>query len=291
MDTVRIGCVKYLNTLPLIEGLASWREAELISAVPSRLIDLLLGGVGAEGGERGEVDVALVSLIDYARSPEPLAILPVGMIGCDGPTMTVRLYSSVEPEKITAVHGDTDSHTSATLVRVVLAKRYGRVPELIDFDARERVSSPPSGDEWPPAMVLIGDKIVTDAPPAERYPHQVDLGQAWKEMTGLPFVYAAWMCRASALDDESDGGARKRRILAAAAVLDRARRHNATRLDWIVAGRAAERGWPEDVAATYVGSYLRYEVGERERAAAERFLEEAASLGLAPRREVRWVEV
>lgn len=286
MDRVRIGCVKYLNTLPLIEGLASWQEAELIAAVPSRMIDLLLGGVG------GEVDMALVSLIDYARSPEPLAILPVGMIGCDGPTMTVRLYSSIEPEKITAVHGDTDSHTSATLVRVVLARKYGRMPELIDFDARERVSSPPSGEEWPPALVLIGDKIVTDAPPAGRYPYQVDLGQAWKDMTGLPFVYAAWMCRASALDQPGDeGAARRRRILATAAVLDRARRHNATRLDWIVAGRAAERGWPEDLAATYVGSYLRYEVGEAERAGAERFLEEAAALGLAPRREVRWVEV
>ena len=45
MERVRIGCVKYLNTLPLIEGLASWRDAEIISAVPSRLIDMLLSAL------------------------------------------------------------------------------------------------------------------------------------------------------------------------------------------------------------------------------------------------------
>lgn len=286
MNTVRLGCVKFLNTLPLIEGLASWREAEVVSAVPSRLIDMLLAG---------EFDLGLVSLIDFARSPEPLALVPVGMIGCDGPTMTVRLYSGVSPERITAVHADTDSHTSVALVRIILARRYGVRPQMVDFDARERVSSPPSppsppsdGDGWPPAMLLIGDKIVTDAPPSDRYPHQLDLGEAWKELTGLPFVYATWMCRAAALDEDGEAA---RRIMAAAAVLDRARRHNATRLDWLVAAHAAERGWPEDLAAKYLGSYLRYEVTAAERAAVGRFLEEAAELGIAPRREPRWAEI
>ena len=42
------------------------------------------------------------------------------------------------------------------------------------------------------SVLLIGDKVVTDAPPEERYPYQMDLGAAWKELTGLPFVYAVW---------------------------------------------------------------------------------------------------
>ena len=86
MEPIRVGCVSYLNTVPLIEGLERCEGVELVRAVPSRLGAML---------EAGEVDVALASLIDAARSRIPLAALPVGMIGCDGPTMTVRLFSNV----------------------------------------------------------------------------------------------------------------------------------------------------------------------------------------------------
>src|SRR5262249_20813210 len=145
-------------------------------------------------------DMGLVSLIDYARSPEPLILIPAGMIGCDGPTLTVRLFSAVEPRRIRQVHADTESHTSVALAKLVLAQQYGRGDvELVNFDAR----SLRAGDDdknWPETLLLIGDKVVTDAPPAERYPHQVDLGEAWKALTGLPFVYAVWMCRADAWD-------------------------------------------------------------------------------------------
>ena len=63
----RIGCVSYLNTLPLIEGLGKWEGARLTLTAPSRLVDLLV---------EDEADVALVSTIDYQRSPVPLAMLP-----------------------------------------------------------------------------------------------------------------------------------------------------------------------------------------------------------------------
>ena len=91
MDRVRIGCVSYLNTVPMIEGLELLPEAELVKAVPAKLVSML---------ERDEVDVAIVSLIDAARASVPMAILPVGMIGSDGPTLTVRLFSQVPIERV-----------------------------------------------------------------------------------------------------------------------------------------------------------------------------------------------
>ncbi|HZW07846.1 MAG TPA: MqnA/MqnD/SBP family protein, partial [Phycisphaerales bacterium] len=91
MDRVRIGCVKYLNTLPLIEGLEKDREIELVSAVPAKLGAML---------SAGEVDVALASVVDFATSAVPLAMLAVGGIGCDGPTLTVRLFSQVPLESV-----------------------------------------------------------------------------------------------------------------------------------------------------------------------------------------------
>jgi chorismate dehydratase len=294
MEPVRIGCVKYLNTLPLIEGLRAWRDCELVAAVPSRLIDMLLGG---------EVDVALASVIDAARAsgqttggtPVPqTTLLPVGMIGCDGPTLTVRLFSRVPIEEIETVGADTDSHTSVVLMQVLLWKKFGRRVRVVDYDAREHMvvgrkeTPPPSSlrsDTSPAgagevALLLIGDKVVTDAPSEAEYPHQMDLGAAWKELTGLPFVYAVWMCRGG------EEGSLK--VQAAAKMLDRARRHNATRLDWIAESRSEERHWPRDLAAKYLGTYLKYDVGEPEREAVEKFLRWAGEMGLCAGGEPVW---
>lgn len=266
----RLGCVSFLNTLPLIEGLGKLADARLTLTAPARLVDLLL---------QNEVDMGLLSVIDYQRSPEPLVMLPVGMIGCDGPTLTVRLFSSVPIERLTRVHADIDSHTSIALLRIILAERCSLSPEVVDFDVDAHRAS---GSAWPEAMLVIGDKVVTDAPPAVRYPHQLDLGQEWKSLTGLPFVYATWMCREGEVE----------RVRPMAAMLDRQRRHNATRLDWIVQQRASVRGWPNDLAGHYLKDLLRFDVSELHRAAVDRFFDLAQRHGvIAGRRPSVWAEV
>lgn len=279
---LRLAAVRYLNTAPLIEGLQNLRSIALTTAAPSHIAGLLTAG---------EADLGLVSIVDALREPGPagkgLAIVPVGMIGCDGPTLTVRVFSAVPIDQIRTLHADTDSHTSVTLARVLLRRITGREVETIDFDARERIAitrgARSDQSEWPTTVLLIGDKVVTDSPPAVRYPYQLDLGEAWKAWTGLPFVYAAWMCRAEEADSE--------KIRLAAALLDRQLRHNLTRLDWIVAHKAPEHRWPIDLAQTYIRELLRYQLGPRERAGAARFFEEAGALGLVARRAPVWADL
>lgn len=274
---VRVGCVSYLNTLPLIEGLEKCPELELVPAVPARLIDLL--------AER-RVDIGLVSLVDTQRSAEPLDLIPSGMIGCDGPTLTVRVYSAVPLDRITRIHADAESHTGVCLLRLLLVRLFNIRPEVIDFNARERVASGSEMVEWPETVLMIGDKVVTDSPPAVRYPYQMDLGEAWKSITGLPFVYAVWTCR------ESDAGSDAVRL--AASLLDRQRRHNATRLGWLATNRAAQRGWPADLARRYLTDMLRFDIGPEGspyRRAIDVFLDGAHAERLIPRRRpVRWLE-
>lgn len=276
MRSVRLGYVKYLNTLPLVEGLQAWSEVALVPAIPSRLADLLL---------EGQVDLALASVVDAVRHHGRLALVPCGMIGCDGPTLTVRVFSSVPFERVTTLHADTDSHTSVVLARLVLSRRYGRPIRVVDFDARERVarSGADHAPEWPETLLEIGDKVVTDTPPPDRYPHVLDLGQAWREMTGMAFVYAVWMCRAE--------DARRPEILTAARLLDRQRRRNTMRLDWLVQRAAAERRWPIDVAAHYVHDCLRYEVTPRAREGLEHFLDLAARDALLPAVAPVWADL
>ena len=276
MQDVRIGFVDYLNTRPLVEGLDGTKGLDLRRGVPSKQVGFLLSG---------EADLALVSMIDAAMSPEPLAVVPAGMIGCDGPTLTVRLYSQTPIESVREVHADTDSHTSVALCRLIIKERTGEDPRLVDYDARERMPLARAADgedsaerdgshEWPDAMLLIGDKVVTDSPPAVRYPHQLDLGEAWRELTGQPFVYATWMCRAERAGDGA--------IRSAGALLDRQRRRNETRIDAIVTRHAHAHRWPVDLARKYIGSHLRFDFGDRELAAAREFLKRCADAGLAP---------
>jgi chorismate dehydratase len=258
---IRLGVVSFVNTLPLIDGLEHLVDVQLRHSVPSLLLDQLASG---------EVDVALCSSIDYQRSPVPLMVLPVGLLGCDGPTLTVRLYSATPIEQIHRVHCDTDSHTSVALLRILLRELHGIEPELIDYDAREHVAQN-KPIQWPEVMLLIGDKVVTDSPPADVYPYQLDLGDAWVKHTGLPFIFALWMARADA--DAALVGS-------AAAILDRQRRHNLERIDGMVHRKAVPRNWPGDLARNYLKQHIAYDLTDDRRAGLEFFFTRAREHGL-----------
>ncbi len=258
----RIGCVGYLNAKPLIEGLtrdnAPEKPLRLRLDVPSALLEDL---------NQRQVDIALCPVIDYFRSPEPLVVVPVGCIASDGPTQTVRLFSREPIETLQQVHADTDSHTSVSLLRVLFHALFKRDIDIVPFDAIGSATGQLRLPEHP-AMLLIGDKVVTNAPPTEQYPYQMDLGEAWKRLTGLPFVFAVWMAR----QHVNLGGLPEQ--------LARQLDENLTNLDRIVTRHAVSHGWSPPSAKEYLGKTLSYRFGDRERQAVELFSQMCADLGL-----------
>lgn len=226
---LRIGSVSYLNAKPLIYGLEEVEGMELYLDVPSRLLDGLV---------EARFDVALLPVIDYQRM-EGLRVLTCGGIASDGRTMTVRIFSPVEIEKITTLACDTDSHTSVALARILLAERFGVRPEFIPLGTGAADAQMP--------RLLIGDKVICQEPAG--FPYQLDLGEAWKLHTGLPFVFAAWMAREGVeLGDLP-------------ACLQYAKRQGCARTDAIIAHHATPRGWPADVAREYLTERLQYDIG------------------------------
>jgi chorismate dehydratase len=240
---LRIGSVSYLNAKPLIYDLGEADDLHLALDVPSRLL---------EGLREGRFDVALLPVIDYQRL-DGLRMLTSGGIGCDGPTLTVRIFSKVPVMEIETLDCDRESHTSVALARILLKEMMGLRPELThnrEADAR----------------LLIGDKVVCEEP--EGYPHQLDLGQAWKEFTGLPFVFATWVARR-----ETELGDLPRR-------LEEAKRKGLGHVEEIVERYAVPRGWPAALAMQYLRHYLKFDIGLRELEAIRLFHQLAGKHGL-----------
>ena len=258
---VRIGCVSYLNAKPLVHGLDEHKGLWLYYDVPSALLGEL---------EAGRVDMALCPVIDYHRSTSPLQIVPVGGIGCLGQTLTVRLLSKTPIHTISCVHIDSHSHTSVVLMQIILAKRYGLRPRLIDLRV-DREWNGLTDHASPASLLLIGDKVVASDSVQAQYQHQLDLGEAWFELTGLPFVFAVWMARRDAfLGDAPE-------------LLAQQRTANAGRLDAIVACYAQTHGWPPDLARCYLKDLMRYDIGPKQLEAIERFIRFAVELGILTR--------
>lgn len=241
VQPMRIGSVSFLNARPLIAGLEDDAGVDLQLEVPSRLLDGLI---------QRRYDTALLPVIDYQRLAQ-LTILQAGGIASDGETLTVRIFSRCPIQQIRMLACDPDSHTSVALARVLLMEQFAIHPEFRDLHDS-------AGDACE-AMLLIGDKVVCDAPIG--FEHQLDLGAAWKELTGLPFVFAVWMTRQT----------RDLAILHRA--LDRARRQGMREIDSIIAEHARPRGWPTALAKRYLTQHLSYSIGPREILAIRRFHE------------------
>ncbi len=258
---ITLGVVSYLNARPLIEGLAAEPSIRLIEAVPADLADLL---------RTERVDAALIPVIDLARNGNVQG--PCGRwgrisdacIGCDGPTMTVRVFSRLPPERIDVLHADTHSHTSVALARLIWWRRYGKQLRVEPIEAL-------NGIDHCLSVLLIGDKVVSA--PTRGFEYDIDLGSVWKEWTGLPFVFAVWAAPAS------------RNTEHLADLLNRARDRGITKAAAIAAGQAAQRGWPVPLAEEYLTRRMKYILTPAAVEGMNRFLGLAAEDGLLEHRE------
>lgn len=250
----RFGAVSFLNSAPLTSGLGRRPDVELMFDVPARLAGALDSGV---------VDVALIPVVDILRSSGGYAPLSDACIGCDGETMTVRVFAQVPPDRITRLTVDGDSHTSVALATVVWRELYGRELQITPLEAGE------AGREQ--AVLLIGDKVVS--PSRGQFAFEVDLGGVWREITGLPFVFALWARRAQNDAFDVDGAAR---------ALSAARDEGLANLVRIAREAGPAKGWPAALAERYLTRCLRFTVDSRMREGVERFAALCRQAGLAP---------
>lgn len=179
MKKVRLTAVNYINTKPFIYGLIQSGmedELEMYKDIPAVCADKLI---------KDEVDIALIPVAALANLKNHYIVSDY-CIGCDGEVKTVCLYSNNPIEEVNRIYLDTHSRTSAALTKV-LVKEYWK-KENIDYKPIYEIERAVMDDDS--AILAIGDKTIGME---SNYRFTYDLGVAWKDMTGLPFVFAAWV--------------------------------------------------------------------------------------------------
>lgn len=256
----RIGAVAYLNTKPLIYGLEdrlAGVEGRLQLELPSRLADRLTAGT---------LDVALIPVVEYFQRMDRYHPVSDAVIACCGPVWSVRILFRKAPEKVRTLAIDEGSRTSVALSKILFAARFGQIPDTVplpidrDFLACEA-----------DAVLVIGDRAMKPERYRSHFASDWDLGEAWHELTGLPFVFAMWVARDPRFADASW-----------ARIFETARDEGCEHAEEIIARHASSYRLTESECRDYLTHFLRFRLGAPEKQGLLEFHRRCALLGLIP---------
>lgn len=191
---MRVGRIPYVNCYPVYGAIDRGvvpLAGSLVTGVPSALNRMMAAG---------ELDVSVVSAVEYARDARGYLLLPDLAISCDGPVRSVLLFSKRPAAELGGrrVLVSRSSMTSVALLELLFADVWGVRPEFVPADA-ELPDVAGFDRERHDARLVIGDAALLlgadHGPGRALYAHAYDLGEEWKRWTGLPFVFAVWVAR------------------------------------------------------------------------------------------------
>ncbi len=177
MSKAKVAIVNYLNTKPFLIGLQQEeisKEIEIIECIPADCADLFFDQ---------RVDISLVPVGSLVN--KEFALINKYGIACDGKVSSVCLFSEVPIENIKNVYLDYQSRTSVILIQILFNYLWKREVVFLDSepDYEAKIEKVTAG-------VIIGDRAIRGK---SNYAYSYDLGECWKELTGLPFVFAVWL--------------------------------------------------------------------------------------------------
>lgn len=174
-----LGTVPYLNVQPMLWAIQQGLVGDGVGIIPE--VPRQLAASLAEGA----YDTAIVPVFEYFRHPELYSYIRGPVIASLGEVYSVMLFSAEPWERLKRVYLDASSLTSVHLFKVLAAEK-GLELEYHDTGDNVVPRPLPPGTGW----VVIGDPAIAER---ERHPCSLDLGLAWRALTGLPFVFAAWL--------------------------------------------------------------------------------------------------
>jgi chorismate dehydratase len=189
--SLRIGRIPYINCYPVYgaidRGLIKI-DAELVDGVPTALNARMAAG---------DLDVSVVSAVEYARDSRRYLLLPDLAISCDGPVRSVMLFSKKPATELSGrrVLVSRSSMTSVALLELLFENVWHARPNFVPTDAEISDVARFEGEDHDARLVIGDAALLLSSGASPRYPHAYDLGEVWKEWTGLPFVFAVWVAQ------------------------------------------------------------------------------------------------
>ena len=174
----KVSAVSYLNTIPFIYGI---NQSDLKDKID---LSLDYPSVCAQKLIENKVDIALVPIVVLNENPQ-FNIISDYCIGANGNVDTVCLYSDVPLMEVQEIYLDYQSRTSVELLKLLCRDHWN-----ISVDFRISTEGFESKIEGKTAALIIGDRAFSAN---GKYNFMYDLSASWKEMTGLPFVFACWI--------------------------------------------------------------------------------------------------
>jgi chorismate dehydratase len=261
---LRISAISYLNTAPLMWDFEQGEGAELLKkhfeidyTIPSRCADAL---------KAGSADIGIIPVAAYTGIPD-LVIIPDVAIAAKDKVRSILLVSKVPVQKIRSVATDSSSRTSSALVQVFLKK-------FVGVDAGFTPQKPELKEmlRWHDAGLLIGD-VALQAQTAGRYVY--DLAEEWRRWTYLPFVFAFWAIRKSAL---KNAGVE----IGIARIFQQSRDHGLKHVPEIARAWAGRLELPESTIREYLTKNIDYSLDEENRKGLRLFYRYAAECNVLP---------
>jgi chorismate dehydratase len=270
LPKLRVGIADILDARPLAWGFLKGHHADLFAPVlkPLPLVGRLLA--------QGELDAGLLPTTDAARDPNLLA-LPELCVAFPGEARSLLLVSSSPVSEIRRVYLGRSARTAAAVARIILAESHGLEPEYLEAD-----TTPFPGAAHEPgrtrlergeAALLIGGKALRLALGGRQVPaghHVLDLGAAWRELTGLPLVAGLWMVRPEASVPDL------------AFYLKSSLRYGLASLSAIAREAAAELGLDSAEIARFLEENVSYLLRDEELRGLEELVRRAVRHGLVP---------
>ncbi|MDH5675738.1 MAG: CofH family radical SAM protein [Myxococcales bacterium] len=256
--------MSFLNAQPLLHGLLSGLADErmrLTLAPPSELNRQLF---------EDEADAGLCPVAALANHGGLELVSDCG-IGCDGAVRSVKIVGHVPLEEMDELLLDAASRTSVVLARLIARERCGDREPRYSVMSAEEIAQQVGGRV---GGLLIGD-IALEL--EGRFPYELDLGAAWKELTGLPFVFAVWVARPDVLDE--------RDVLKLHGSLEAGLKNRAA----IARAWARGHGGDSRVYQDYLEHSIRYLLDERALCGLREFFRRATEAGLMPPTVLRFV--
>jgi chorismate dehydratase len=189
---LRLGRIAYVNCYPVYGAIDRGIVpvgAELVTGTPSELNELLAAG---------ELDVSVVSAVEYARNAASYHLLPDLAITCDGPVRSVALFARRPVETLSGgtILISASSRTSAYLLQLLCQDLWHVQPKFAEARAEAADLDALAGLPHDGVLVIGDPALILAARGA--YPYRYDLGESWKRWTGLPFVFAVWAAQREA---------------------------------------------------------------------------------------------